>query len=145
MKTFFFRFFTLSTISDCNFSGKTNSMLELIKVPAVVMTGFVVIVVSSTWSFLDPTLEPHLRQVKNVEVIELLLTGWLLLQFNLTPEKVGLIFLLFSALYGVSSPIWGWLADKCVNHWLMMVWGLIQCTLGLLLLGPCPYIPFIYT
>ncbi|KAI4464406.1 mfs-type transporter slc18b1-like protein [Holotrichia oblita] len=111
----------------CNFSGKTNSMWELIKVPAVVMTGFVVIVVSSTWSFLDPTLEPHLRQ------------------FNLTPEKVGLIFLLFSALYGVSSPIWGWLADKCVNHWLMMVWGLVQCTLGLLLLGPCPYIPFIYT
>lgn len=65
------------------------------------------------------------------------------LQFNLTAEKIGLIFLLFSGLYGISSPAWGWLADKLNNHWSMMVVGLFMCTIGLLLLGPCPYIPFL--
>ncbi|RZC41026.1 UDP-glucose:glycoprotein glucosyltransferase, partial [Asbolus verrucosus] len=69
--------------------------------------------------------------------------GGVLYSFNLTPEKIGLIFLLFSGLYGVSSPAWGWLADKINNHWSMMVVGLFMCTTGLLLLGPCPYIPFL--
>lgn len=81
--------------------------------------------ISSCWAFLDPTLEPHLRK------------------FNLTTNSVGLIFLLFSALYGLSSPLWGWVADKNDNHWSMMVIGLFMCTIGLLLLGPCPYIQFL--
>ncbi|XP_048518397.1 MFS-type transporter SLC18B1 isoform X2 [Dendroctonus ponderosae] len=106
-----------------NVTNKKTTVLSLIKVPAVFVTGMVVVVVSSTWAFLDPTLEPHLRQ------------------FNLTPAKVGLIFLLFSGLYGLSSPVWGWLADKCNNHWSMMVVGLFTSTVGLLLLGPSPYIP----
>jgi len=61
----------------------------------------------------------------------------------LSPEHIGLIFLLFSALYGIFSPIWGCLADRCNNHWSMMVWGLLICTVGLLLLGPSPLLPFL--
>ncbi|XP_050308679.1 MFS-type transporter SLC18B1-like [Anthonomus grandis grandis] len=106
-----------------NITSKKTTVFKLIKVPAVFVTGLVVVVVSSSWAFLDPTLEPHLRQ------------------FHLSPEKIGLIFLLFSGLYGLSSPAWGWLADKINNHWSMMVMGLILSTIGLLLLGPCPYIP----
>ncbi|XP_066143414.1 MFS-type transporter SLC18B1-like isoform X2 [Euwallacea fornicatus] len=104
-------------------ANKKTTVFKLIRVPTVFITGMVVVVVSSTWAFLDPTLEPHLRQ------------------FNLSPEKVGLIFLLFSGLYGLSSPGWGWLADKINNHWSMMVIGLFSSTIGLLLLGPTPYIP----
>lgn len=104
-------------------SSKSPSMLKLFMVPSVVITGLVIVVVSNTWAFLDPTLEPHLRE------------------FNLSAQHVGLIFLLFSALYGVFSPIWGWLADRVQNHWCMMVWGLLLCTVGLLLLGPTPLIP----
>lgn len=119
-------FFNLKiSFIDCNVSNRPPSLCRLIRVPTVVVTGLVVVIVSSSWAFLDPTLEPHLRQ------------------FNLTPEKIGLIFLLFSGLYGVSSPAWGWLADKVNNHWSMMVVGLFMCTIGLLLLGPCPYIPFL--
>lgn len=100
-----------------------------------------VVIVSSSWAFLDPTLEPHLRQVSaDSSFYKSLIVN---LQFNLTPEKIGLIFLLFSGLYGISSPAWGWLADKVNNHWSMMVAGLFMCTIGLLLLGPCPYIPFL--
>ncbi|KAJ3654933.1 hypothetical protein Zmor_014084 [Zophobas morio] len=115
----------LPTVEDCTVTNRPPSICKLIKVPTVVITGLIVVIVSSSWAFLDPTLEPHLRQ------------------FNLTPEKIGLIFLLFSGLYGVSSPAWGWLADKINNHWSMMVIGLFMCTVGLLLLGPCPYIPFL--
>jgi MFS family permease len=64
-------------------------------------------------------------------------------QFHLNPEHIGLIFLLFSTMYGVFSLIWGWLADRCNNHWSMMVWGLLICTVGLLLLGPSPLLPFL--
>ncbi|GLV34398.1 hypothetical protein CBL_00325 [Carabus blaptoides fortunei] len=65
---------------------KSGSIIQLIKIPGVIITGLVIITVSITWTFLEPTLEPHLRQ------------------FNLTPEKVGFLFLLVSAVYGISSP-----------------------------------------
>ncbi|PSN30862.1 hypothetical protein C0J52_20666 [Blattella germanica] len=109
----------------CNMEKKIGSLLELIQIPSVIMISLVIVVVSNTWGFLDPTLEPHLRE------------------FKMTPEQIGLIFLLFSALYGVFSPIWGWLADRCNNHWSMMVTGLLICTVGLLLLGPSPLLPFL--
>lgn len=42
---------------------KTGSFFQLLKIPGVVVTGFVIVNTSIIWSFLDPTLEPHLRQV----------------------------------------------------------------------------------
>lgn len=102
---------------------KTGSIFRLFKIPSIIITGLVIVIVSNTWAFLDPTLEPHLRQ------------------FNLSTEQIGLIFLLFSALYGIFSLIWGWVADRVHNHWCMMVWGLFLSTVGLILLGPCPFIP----
>ncbi|CAG4923954.1 unnamed protein product [Colias eurytheme] len=113
-------------LPDCEeyVSGsKTASILRLFKIPSIIITGLVIVIVSNTWAFLDPTLEPHLRQ------------------FSLSTKQIGLIFLLLSSLYGVFSPIWGWVADRVHNHWCMMVWGLFLSTLGLLLLGPCPFIP----
>lgn len=68
-----------------------------------------------------------------------------MLQFSLSPEHVGLSFLLLSALYGVSSPGFGWLADRLPgrHHRLMMMCGLLLSALGLLLLGPSPLLPFL--
>lgn len=96
----------------------------------------IIVVVSITWSFLDPTLEPHLSKVKTTQILELLLRPTV--QFQLTPGKVGLIFLLLSAMYGIFSPGWGWLTDKLKNyHWLMPA-GLLCSFASLLLLGPSP-------
>ncbi|KAG6452681.1 hypothetical protein O3G_MSEX007737 [Manduca sexta] len=113
-------------LTDCEeyVSGsKTASIIKLFKIPSIIITGLVIVIMSNTWAFLDPTLEPHLRQ------------------YGLSTEQIGLIFLLFSSLYGIFSPIWGWVADRVHNHWCMMVWGLFLSAAGLLLLGPCPYIP----
>lgn len=74
--------------------SKSASIVKLFKIPSIIITGLVIVVVSNTWAFLDPTLEPHLRQ------------------FNLSTQQIGLIFLLFSSLYGIFSPIWGWVADR---------------------------------
>nr|XP_022912860.1 MFS-type transporter SLC18B1-like [Onthophagus taurus]XP_022912871.1 MFS-type transporter SLC18B1-like [Onthophagus taurus] len=117
--------FLLKPVEHCDVSNQNTSMLSLVKVPAVLVIGLVIVVTSSAWAFLDPTLEPHLRE------------------FDLSPEHVGLIFLLFSALYGIFSPIWGWLADRVFNHWHMMALGLIFSSFGLLLLGPSPLFNFL--
>ncbi|XP_022122887.2 MFS-type transporter SLC18B1 [Pieris rapae] len=103
--------------------SKPASIWKLFKIPSIIITGLVIVIMSNTWAFLDPTLEPHLRQ------------------FSLSTKQIGLIFLLLSSLYGIFSPIWGWVADRVHNHWCMMVWGLFLSSIGLLLLGPCPYIP----
>ncbi|KAM3966487.1 uncharacterized protein ACR2FA_012028 [Aphomia sociella] len=116
-------YFLLTDCEEYVYGSKTASILQLFKIPSIIITGLVIVVVSNTWAFLDPTLEPHLRQ------------------FNLSTKQIGLIFLLFSSLYGIFSPIWGWVADRVHNHWCMMVWGLFLSTIGLLLLGPCPFIP----
>lgn len=42
---------------------KSGSMVRLLKIPSVALVGLVVVVISNTWGFLDPTLEPHLREV----------------------------------------------------------------------------------
>ncbi|KAJ8733922.1 hypothetical protein PYW07_014473 [Mythimna separata] len=116
-------FFLLTDCEEYVPGSKTTSIIGLFKIPSIIITGLVIVIVSNTWAFLDPTLEPHLRQ------------------FDLSTEQIGLIFLLFSSLYGIFSPIWGWVADRVHNHWCMMVWGLFLSSFGLLLLGPCPFIP----
>ncbi|CAH2068835.1 unnamed protein product, partial [Iphiclides podalirius] len=116
-------FYLLSDCEEYVSGSKTASILRLFRIPSIIITGLVIVIVSNTWAFLDPTLEPHLRQ------------------FGLSTKQIGLIFLLFSSLYGIFSPIWGWVADRVHNHWCMMVWGLFLSTIGLLLLGPCPFIP----
>jgi hypothetical protein len=42
---------------------KTGSLIDLIQIPSVIMISIVIVVISNTWGFLDPTLEPHLREV----------------------------------------------------------------------------------
>ncbi|KOB73752.1 putative synaptic vesicular amine transporter [Operophtera brumata] len=94
-------FFLLTDCEEYVSGSKSASILKLFKIPSIIITGLVIVIVSNTWAFLDPTLEPHLRQ------------------FGLSTEQTGLVFLLFSSLYGIFSPIWGWVADR--DLWLDLV------------------------
>lgn len=44
---------------------KSGSFFKILKEPSVIVIGLVLVANSSVWGFLDPTLEPHLRQVRN--------------------------------------------------------------------------------
>ncbi|RZC41028.1 MFS-type transporter SLC18B1-like [Asbolus verrucosus] len=104
---------------------KSGSFTKLMKLTPVVVTCFIIVVIAMTWSFLDPTLEPHLRK------------------FKLSPGNIGLIFLLLSAMYGIFSPAWGWVTDRMNNYWWLMTLGLFCNSASLLLLGPSSILFFL--
>ncbi|XP_075211526.1 MFS-type transporter SLC18B1-like isoform X2 [Lycorma delicatula] len=113
-------FWFLPAIKSKSKDSQEKSFWSVLKIPSIFIIGLMIVVSSNVWSFLDPTLEPHLRALK------------------LTSKEVGLVFLLFSSIYGVFSLIWGWLADKVGNHWSMMVIGQLLSVVCLLALGPSP-------
>lgn len=48
---------------DTDQSQKHGGMMKLLKLPSILVLCIVIVIVSNTWGFLDPTLEPHLREV----------------------------------------------------------------------------------
>ncbi|XP_017769285.1 PREDICTED: MFS-type transporter SLC18B1-like [Nicrophorus vespilloides] len=117
--------FLLPSSKECNVNMKSGSFRSILKIPSVIVTCFIIALVSTTWGFLDPTLEPHLRQ------------------YNLSASNIGLIFLLLSGMYGIFSPFWGWVSDKVTNYWCLMTFGLFMTSFSLVLLGPSPILPFL--
>lgn len=104
----------------------TGSFWKLVRIPSTFVIVGIIVISSNVWSFLDPTLEPHLRMLQ------------------LSSQQVGFVFLLFSSVYGIFSLLWGWLADKLNNHWSMMVIGLFMSSVCLIVLGPSPFISKIH-
>ncbi|KAK3578255.1 hypothetical protein CHS0354_011578 [Potamilus streckersoni] len=100
------------------------STWALLKTPSSIIASLAILVSAAIWSILDPTLEPHLRQ------------------FNLEPEIIGVLFLIMAAAYAVTSPIWGWLADKLPDNRILLIPGFVFAALGLLLLGPSQILGF---
>ncbi|XP_066143495.1 MFS-type transporter SLC18B1-like [Euwallacea fornicatus] len=105
---------------------KGGSLINLLRLPSVFVTCVMTVVVAVSVSFLDPTLEPHLRE-----------------KFGLSPSQVGLLFVLSAATYGISSPIMGWIGDKTNSYVALMSSGLLGSFLMLLFLGPSPIFSFI--
>lgn len=90
--------------------------------PNGVLTTLTITASTFMWSILDPTLEPHLRK------------------FQLTPELIGIIFLVMAAAYAVTAPLWGWISDKVTDQRPLLVIGFLFACLGSLLIGPSPLI-----
>jgi len=77
---------------------------------------------ASTMTFMDPTLEPHLRQ------------------FGITPVKLGLVFLAAACSYTTTSLIVGWISAKFQEKMIFMVLGLLLIAAGYLVLAPAPFL-----
>jgi len=103
------------------------SVLHILRIPAIVVVCFAVVVAALVWSILDPTLAPHIRSSDD----------------DVSSSVLGLLFLLLSAFYAVFSPVWGWLADHVTNCLPMLAGGFLLSGVGLLLLGPSPWLGFI--
>jgi MFS family permease len=91
---------------------------KILRMPPVLLICLVVVVVSQSQGFLDPTIEPHLRM------------------YGIQPHLVGLIFLLMSAAYALTSPVVGWWASRTADKVPIMALGCLITVVGLLLVGP---------
>ncbi|CAG0916519.1 unnamed protein product [Notodromas monacha] len=108
-----------------NAANRKSGMLEFLRQPRIGMICVAVTVLSADWSYLDPTLQPHLEQ------------------FQLTANQLGLFFLLSSVTYAISSPIWGFVSDRWINGWTLVSSGLVVLGTILIFLGPSPWIPYL--
>ncbi|GFT97923.1 MFS-type transporter SLC18B1 [Nephila pilipes] len=100
------------------------SYKKLLTMPHVIVVCLILAVASQAQGFIDPTLEPHMRQ------------------YDLDPSIIGLLFLLLSGAYGLSSPVVGWVSGKMENKYPIMIVGLSVITLSMLLMGPSDFLPF---
>ncbi|CAH1267551.1 SLC18B1 [Branchiostoma lanceolatum] len=102
---------------------KTGSLLSLLKLPAIIFTSGLGVVIASTTSFLDPVLQPYLAKKYKY----------------LTPTHMGLIFLLFLSVYAILAPLWGWIADtKKAAMRFMIITGLIIFSAATVMIAPSP-------
>ncbi|KAH1004874.1 hypothetical protein HUJ05_005642 [Dendroctonus ponderosae] len=121
----------------------SGTMLSLIRLPPVLITCMITTLAAMSGSFLDPTLEPHMRKSVGQSLSGITSNLNVCLQFGLSPSQVGLLFLLSSATYGLCSPLWGWLSDRIKHYSWLMTTGLFGSALVLLLLGPSPLLTFL--
>ncbi|XP_059154909.1 MFS-type transporter SLC18B1-like [Physella acuta] len=104
---------------------RKTSFLSLLKSPMVWFTGQSIMMCSLGILFLDPTLAKHLEQ------------------FNLSTGIIGLIFFITPCLYAITSPIWGYISDSKNINGSLITLGNLMCGIGLIIVGPSPYLPFL--
>lgn len=110
-----------STMTSTTESSKAT-YFNVIFNPKVLVMCIVLATATTTQGFLDPTIEPHFRQ------------------YGIHPEYVGLVFLVMSASYAISSPISGWVAGKIESKAPLMVIGLMMTSFAYVLLGPSKFL-----
>ncbi|XP_033100696.1 MFS-type transporter SLC18B1-like [Anneissia japonica] len=101
-----------------------GSYRELWRIPAVWFTSLAILTGSLALGFLDPTLADHLHDIDP----------------KLNPTQTGACFLLVGGVYALTSPFWGWLADKENATRPMIVGGFLAAFVSYLLIGPSPLI-----
>ncbi|XP_070538711.1 MFS-type transporter SLC18B1-like [Ptychodera flava] len=102
---------------------ETGSLLELLKIPAILITAMATCMGAVALSYMNPTLSLHLAP------------------FNFSLTVVGLFFLLVAVCYAVSAPIWGWVSDRRGVHGIakiIMTGGLLGACVAYFFVGPCP-------
>jgi len=117
----------LPSTDDIPTGLRSVSVLYILQIPAIIVVCLAIVIASLVWSILDPTLAPHIHSSDD----------------EISSSVLGLLFLLLSAFYAVFSPVWGWLADHMSNCLPMLAGGFLLSGVGLLLLGPSPWLSFI--
>lgn len=64
-----------------------------------------------------------------------------MLQFELSPVVLGVMFVINGGTYALTAPCWGWLVDKrCSAKYVTLV-GALLLIISFHLIGPAPYFP----
>ncbi|KAL0281503.1 UNVERIFIED_CONTAM: hypothetical protein PYX00_002475 [Menopon gallinae] len=120
--------FVLPGHSDSDVDSKSGgSLIQVLKIPGVLLAACSIIVTSVSIGFLQATLEPHLRH------------------FNFQPIILGLMFVINGGTYALTAPCWGWLCDKKVYPKIVTVIGCALIIFGFTLIGPAPFLPMTAT
>ncbi|XP_054708606.1 MFS-type transporter SLC18B1-like [Uloborus diversus] len=106
-------------------SAKPFSARKLLSNPDFLIDAIVISTCFAVLGFNEATLEPHVRQ------------------FQLSPTIIGVIFLIGGIVDALSSPLWGYCAEKVKNaHYLTFIACLLFITC-FLIVGPVPFLPFV--
>lgn len=104
-------------------SKSGSSLMEVLRIPGVLLAAASIIVTSMSIGFLSATLEPHLRQ------------------FHLAPAVLGLMFVINGGTYALTAPCWGWMCDgKRLQPKVATIIGCVLLILGFLIIGPAPFL-----
>ncbi|VVC34299.1 Major facilitator superfamily,Major facilitator superfamily domain [Cinara cedri] len=99
------------------------SILQVLKIPGVLLAAASIIVTSMSIGFLSATLQPHLCKY-----------------FELSPMVLGLMFVINGGTYALTAPWWGWLCDKVLPAKVVTLLGCIILMIGFSLIGPVPFL-----
>ncbi|KAH9513781.1 hypothetical protein Btru_042132 [Bulinus truncatus] len=117
-------FFFLPLPEDVKHDRKAN-VFSLLKSPMIWFSSFGILASGIAIVFLDPTFAKHLEQ------------------FDLSKSIIGLIFVIAPGLYGITSPIWGYISDSTGFNQPLIVVGNLMVGVGFLLIGPSQFLDFL--
>ncbi|XP_058881177.1 MFS-type transporter SLC18B1-like isoform X1 [Acipenser ruthenus] len=114
--------FNMCVLPSYDATPSKDSFWRLFTLPKIVLICFVIFAMSSSLSFLDPTMSLFIKE-----------------KFNMPSHYVGLIFISLALSYSLSSPLLGVVSDKMptLRKWLMVIGGMLSAV-GFYLLGPVP-------
>lgn len=94
-----------------------GSMLEVLKIPGVLVSTFGICATSASIGFISATLEPHLRQ------------------FDLSAVQLGVMFIINGGVYALIAPFVGMLVDRCKSPKIASICGSFSIIIGFILVG----------
>lgn len=110
--------------AEASADAQTTSMqfLAALKLPSIQLACFAIMSASISIGFLQATLEPHLRPLE------------------LSPLKMGLMFVLNGSTYALTAPFWGWLCDKHCSPRVITALGGVVVVGSFIFVGPMPFL-----
>lgn len=100
-----------------------SSVFVLLKRPRIFLAACTTAAASISVSFLQATLEPHIRPM------------------NLTPLQIGLVFVSNGLTHAIAGPICGYSCDKGFPERAASTIGALIVVVSFLMIGPCPLLP----
>lgn len=98
-------------------SESQGSMIQVLKIPGVLVCTFGICATSASIGFISATLAPHLEQ------------------FKLSAVMVGVMFVINGGVYALIAPLVGMMIDKCKTPKIASICGSICIVIGFSLVG----------
>lgn len=102
---------------DTDTNENQGSMLQVLKIPGVLVCTLGICATSASIGFISATLEPHLRQ------------------FDLTAVKIGVMFIINGGIYALIAPAVGMFVDRCKTPKIASIVGSVCIIIGFTLVG----------